>query len=245
MRNSNDSLDDIRRSLRGLKGQLHILETNVPVETQVEYFRISERIGRGMDDDFPLDEQIDLINSPDLTEREKKYCMVALAHSGDVRAYRALESYAGRAEPALKDWAEMALMEARMSLEIELSDEKQIFISTGLGGKGSMLRFFVLMRSRALKPFAPYQKELIEQEFPFQIEKSGGTFEQISVEKNYITLLFLMEINANIRLVLDRAIAECNQYGDFINGLYLITNVKVFSREEILKELNKAAANEK
>ncbi|MDR2628140.1 MAG: hypothetical protein LBC40_08930 [Dysgonamonadaceae bacterium] len=223
-----------------MKGHLRILETNVPVETQMEYFRISEKIGRLPDKPIPFEHQLDLINAPNASEKEKKYCLAALAHSGDVRAYRALEAYAGHPEPALKDWAAMALMEARVSLEAELSDEKQIFISTGLGGKGSKLRFFALMKSKKLKPFSPYQKDLIEREFPFQIGMSNGSVDDISVEKNYITLVFLLEISANIRHVLDNAIIECNQYGDFIDTSYLVTNVKIFSKEDIENELKKA-----
>ena len=48
-----------------------------------------------------------------------------------VRAYRLLEEYTQHPDPEVTDWAYMALMESRISLESDFSDEKQIYISTG------------------------------------------------------------------------------------------------------------------
>jgi hypothetical protein len=242
MKNSNNKFEEIQQTLGRMKDYLHILETNVPVEMQMEYFRFSGNIRNDTAaKSISIEDQIKRLNAPDLPEIEKKYYMVALAHSADVLAYRALESYVNHLEPELKDWAAMALMEARVALEAELSDEKRIFISTGLGGQGSKLRFFALLKSKKLKSFSPYQKNLVEREFLFQIEKNEGIVEELTVEENYITLIFLIEVNINLKQVLDNSIAECNQYGNFVDLNYLITNVKIYNREEIQKELEKSA----
>ncbi|MDR1119405.1 MAG: hypothetical protein LBM08_00630 [Dysgonamonadaceae bacterium] len=242
MKNDIDKLEEIRHSLSKVKEHLRILETNVPVEKQMEYFHFSENVRRNAAvKPIPVEEQINIINTPDSPEEDKKYYMAVLAQSGNVLAYRALESYASHPNPELKDWADMSLMVARVSLEMELSGEKQIFISTGLGGRGSKLRFFALLKSKHLKPFSSYQKELIEREFPFQIEKNEGFIDELHIEENYVTLLFLIEISINIKGVLDNLIVECNQYGDFMDAGYLLTNVKIYSPKEIQKELEKTA----
>ena len=46
--------------------------------------------------------------------------------------------------PRSADWAYMALMESRISLESDFSDEKQIYISTGLGRKRGEAAFLCL-----------------------------------------------------------------------------------------------------
>ncbi len=240
MKNSDDVLRDFQNSMDGMKGHLHILESSVPVEKQMEYFHFSEKVKKNTTiKPIPLEDQIVALGLPDTTVEEKKYFMVKLAGSADVSAYRALESYARNPDPDLSDWATMALMEARIALEAEFSDEKQIFISTGLGGKDDHLRFFSLFKSNELKPFSDYQKELIEREFSFFLEKHGGKMEKLEVKENYITLVFLIGFNMNIKLALDEAILECNQYGNFIDTTFLITNVKVYDEEEIRKELEK------
>ncbi len=240
MKNNDEVFKKFQDSIEGMKGHLHILESSVPVEKQMEYFNFSENVKKDKTvKPIPIEDQIELLNTQDSTLEEKKYYMVMLAGSADVTAYRALESYAKNPEPDLSDWAAMSLMEARIALEAELSDEKQIFISTGLGGKDDKLRFFSLFKSNDLKPFSDYQKELIQREFPFYMEKHGGIIEELEVEENYVTLVFLIDFSMNIKQSLDEAIIECNQYGDFINNSFLITNVKVYNKEEIQLELEK------
>ena len=240
MKADDDIIKNIQQSLERMKGQLRVLESNVSVEKQMEYFQYSERIRKNStQEQTPIEEQIAALNNPDATTEELKHIMVCLAGSVDVASYRALETYAQAPHLELEDWASMALMEARVALESDLSDEKQIFISTGLGGRGSKLRFFALLSSSELEPFSPYQRELVEREFPFFLEKFNIEIESLVIEENYITLVFLINFSMNMKQALEEAVTECNQYGDFLNSRYLITNTKIYNREEIEEELKK------
>jgi hypothetical protein len=238
MKNGRDIFKELQQSLEGLKGHLHVLEMCVPVEKQMEYFRFSENL-RKSEKSETVDNQIQVLNSPDTSYPELKYALSFLAISGNIKAYRAIESYNEVHKDNLDDWAILSLMQAKITLESELSDEKQIFISTGLGGKGDLLRFAAFFKSNHLKSFSPYQKQLIEKEIPFYIERYGGEMEEIKVADNYFTALFLVDIQLDIKFMLEKAIAECNQFGDFINNNFTITNVKMFSEEDIQKELQK------
>jgi hypothetical protein len=187
-----------------------------------------------------VEEQIEALSSPDSTPEEVKYAMTFLATSGDVKAYRALESYTK--DPTtnqLVDWASMSLLQAKITLESEFSDEKQIFISTGLGGKGSQLRFYAFFRAEGLKPFSDYQRDLINKEISFYIHKYQGEVEEINIESNYFSVVFLISLQVDLRIMLQNAIAECNEYGNFINCNFVVTNVKIFDSEEIKRELRK------
>lgn len=162
--------------------------------------------------------------------------MVNLAVSGEVKAYRAIETYN---KAHRDDWSSMSMLQAKITLESEFSDEKQIFISTGLGGKGDKLRFFAFFKSNRLKKFSDYQKDLISKEIPYFIQKHNGIWEDMQICDNYFTLLFLINIQVDIKAMLEQAIEECNQYGNFINTGFIITNVKVFTEDDIQRELQK------
>jgi hypothetical protein len=234
MRNDKNALKDLQHSLENLKGNLHVLETSVPVEKQMEYFRFSEAIRSEIPDERSVERQIKVLSSDEASPAEIKYALTFLAISCDVKAYRAIESYH---ESHSDDWAVMAMMQAKITLESEFSDEKQIFISTGLGGKGNLLRFFAFFKSNRRKNFSDYQKTLIEKEILYSMQKHHGTLEKIQIRDNYFTVLFLIHVQVDIKTMLDEALDECNQYGNFIDKGFVITNVKEFTDEEIQKEL--------
>jgi hypothetical protein len=229
----NTFFNELHQTLGNQKGHLQILETTVPVEKQMEFFRFSENI-KSEESPDSIEHRIEILNSPDSSEKEIKYTLASLAVSGDIKAYRALESYNKTHQD---DWAAMSLIQAKIMLETTLSDEKLIFISTGLGGKGEQLRFTALFKSNRLKVFSDYQRDLIEKEISFYINRNGGETEEINIAENYFTILFLIDYSINVKTLLENAIRECNQYGDFINAGFTVTNIKRFSEDEIQKEL--------
>jgi len=236
MKNDRNALKDLQLSLENLKGNLHVLETNVSVEKQMEYFRFSEAIRVDSFNKRLVDAQMKVLSSTEASSAEIKYALAFLAISGNVKAYRAIEAYH---ELHSDDWADMAFMQAKITLESEFSDEKQIFISTGLGGKDDQLRFYAFFKSKGGENFSDYQRKLIEKEIPYCIQKYQGMPEELEIRDNYFTLLFLIHIRVDIKAMLEEAVEECNQYGNFISKGFIITNVKVFSEEEIRFELMK------
>ena len=236
MKNDRNTLKELQNSLENIKGNLHVLEVNIPVEKQMEYFRYAEGIRRDNVNSPTVQENIRILFSTDSSHIDKKYALAFLATSGSVDAFRAIEAYN---ETCSDDWAVMSLMQARITLESEFSDEKQIFISTGLGGKDDKLRFYAFFKSKGKRIFSDYQKKLTEKELFYSIQNNQGIIEEIQIQDKYFTILFLINFHVNIKAMLDEAIDECNQYGDFINKGFTITNVKMFSEEEIQNELSK------
>ena len=247
MKEDNDIFKKFRDSFSKIDGHFHILEQRVPVERQMEYFKYSEKIRKDQDKpdiskmDFSVFE--DSLDDPESTVEHKKYVLSILATSRQVKAYRILEEYAQAPDPDVADWAYMALMESRIALESELSDEKQIYISTGLGGKGEKVRFYVLILANELKPFLEYQKKVIEREFPYSLEKAGCEIERLTIGEKYMELVFLIPVRADIKQALDKVINECNQYGNFLSQVFTITNVKELSAEEVEEIIKKNGGN--
>lgn len=236
MKNDRNALKELQHSLENIKGNLHVLEINVPVEKQMEYFHFSETIRQDPSDTEVVENQINILSSSESSPADIKYALAFLAISGDVKAYRAIEAYY-QEHPS--DWSALSYIQAKITLESEFSDEKQIFISTGLGGRGDLLRFFAFFKSKRGIQFSDYQKKLIEKEAPYYIQSNQGISEEIQIHDNYFTLLFLIRLQVDIKTMLEEIIDECNQYGDFIDKGFVITNVKVFTDEEIQKELKK------
>ncbi|MCD7938197.1 MAG: hypothetical protein LUG98_15175 [Tannerellaceae bacterium] len=245
MKEKSDIFERFRNSFSNMQGHFHILEQRVPVELQMEYFKYSEQLRKEKEEITDRDYTIYIENLSDreTTTERKKYVLSSLAASHDVRAYRVLEQYVQDPDPDVTDWAYMALMESRISLESELSEEKQIYISTGLGGRGEKLRFYVLMLASEDKPFEEYQRQIIEREFAYYLPKDDCEIEEVRIHDQYVELIFLVPVRINLKAILDNVIAECNQYGNFLSNTFTVTNVKELAQDEIDEILGKKYGN--
>ena len=211
----------------------HILEDLVPIEEQMEYFRYFERL-RSENLPFTRDEEVALLFSPDASVSRKKRSLTLLASIPDVGAYRSIETYhSSPLEPELTHWSSMALVSSRIVLSSDLSGQQQVYISSGLGGQDKKLRFFSLLTTVDRSPLTDLQKEIVEREFTFQLEKSDVIIEKFEIKDNYFTIQMLFSFDTNAKTCLNDAVRECNQYGNFLDSRFLFTNVKVLSEKEI------------
>ncbi len=229
-------------SFSKLEGHFHILEQRVPVNVQMEYFKYSEEMRKQKSSDLVTDEEIDvifnLLEISDAPEEEKKQLLTTLAISKSVKAYRLLEEYVEHPDDRVADWAYMALMESRISLESEFSNEKQIYISTGLGGKDERLRFFALFVSKDKLPFQEYQSHVIEREFPYLLSHENCEIERLAKE----TVERMPELTRRIFIanrIHDKTYQEIADGGDFLSEMFTITNVKELSESEVADIISK------
>ena len=216
-------------------GQLSIIELRVPVETQMEYFHTSNKM-RGKSDRPAINaDDAPKLYDDSVSEETKKGIISNFALSHDVKLYRFLQEFhAAQAEGShLRDWTSMALVEFRISIESELLDEKQVYISTGLGGRDYMLRYCVVMIAEDKKPFLPYQREMIEREIPFGLAAYGCEAERIVVHDLHVEMMMLAPLTGNIKTALANVVEECNSYGNFISPDVTVTNIREFTEEEI------------
>lgn len=247
MKEKEDIFSEFRDSFSKIDGRFHILEQRVPVELQMEYFKYSEQIRKERSGltDIEYDTFVETLNDDETSTEYKRYVLSSLATSRQVRAYRALEEYVNHPSEDVSDWAYMALMESRISLESELSDEKQVYISTGLGGRGEKLRFYMMFPAKENIPFTPLQRQIIEREFAYYLEQDHCEIERITIHDVFVDLIVLVPVRLNIKTVLDKIINECNLYGDFLYDSYTITNVKELTEAEVRVLLDKKYGNSK
>ncbi len=229
-----DNLFDKIREMTGkFPERFNILEEQIDVKIQMEYFKFSRKLKKEKNS-TPID--IDTINDIDfstLSSTEQKTYLVKIAGIDDPKAFRFLEDFVKMASPDIKDWAILALQESKMLLESTLLNENQIFISTGLGGKGNMLRYFIVLIGEGIEEFAEFQQKIISSEFEFALKNNHCELEKIEFQENYTTILALIPFDIPFQKIFRTTLEECNQFGSFLKPNFLVTNVKPLTLTEI------------
>ncbi|HOP04375.1 MAG TPA: hypothetical protein PL017_07865 [Tenuifilaceae bacterium] len=242
MENNDNILKKIREIVGNAAENFSILEHQVDVKVQIEYFDFSRNHPSPDDPELEIQRE-ELLYSTEVSLEEKKSLLVSLASFDKPEAYRVIERFVPKAEEGLKEWALMALQESRMLLESKLLDEQQVFISTGLGGGNGKLRYFVVVFSYSGEPFTQTQKELLRSEFEFTLPKFKAEVEEIRFELNYATLMALVPLDVPVKEPFDATISECNSLGEFVHEGFIITNVKKLTSNEI-EEIKKNPPSE-
>ncbi len=235
--------DKIKEMLGSSQHNFSVLEEQIDLALQMEYFEMTKKERKQIDQEAIM-EKSDLLYADTFPNDEKKRLLVQLAGLENVESYRTIEKYAQNAGEEMHDWAVLAQQESRMSLESSLLDEKQIFISTGLGGKDSKLRYFVVLLSKNKNELNETQQKIVRNEFDFALKQNKGEMEEMKFAEHFVTMLAVLPLDISIKDVFQRAIDECNELGDFLSSDFLITNVKKFSIEEVKKILKQKSGNE-
>jgi len=230
--------NNIQKALENLPQNFSILEERIEIEIQMKYFEFAKKIRSAGMAKNSLDRMEDLF-SDEVGEETKKEILCLIANTDDVKAYRAIEKFVKQTEGEIKQWAILALQESRMLLQSSLLDEQQVFISTGLGGKGKMLRYYVVFinnnREELLKQS---QQKLVKDELIYEVKANQGEFESMDFMEGFSTSLVMLPLQTDIKKVLQNVVDECNQYGNFLHQDMIVTNVKVMSRSEIIQLLH-------
>ncbi len=230
-----DNLYDKLRELTGkIPEKFSILEEQIDVKLQMEYFKFSSRIKKSI----PKDTPIVLEEIPDLYDEKIsieviKESLVKLASIDDPKAYRLIEAYLKDGKPELNHWTILAQQESKMLLESTLLNENQVFISTGLGGKGNMLRYFIVFIGEEISEFNDFQQNILKSEFEFALKSNQSELEEITFNEHFATMVVLIPFDVPFQKIFREAIAECNNYGNFLKPNFLVTNVKKLSTKEI------------
>ncbi|MEN8230385.1 MAG: hypothetical protein ABFS38_19640 [Bacteroidota bacterium] len=242
MKEHENLYEKIQEILGGTPSNLKILEHQIDMDLQVEYYEYSRKLKNELDESWAFD-HMRYLPEPGYSHDVKKEILARLASIENVQCYRAIESYVDMAEEPLKDWALLALNESRMQLESKIMEENQVFISTGLGGKKQKLRYFVVLMSRTKTDLTPTHQMVIHNEFEFILKKFDAEVEEVNFSGYLATILLLLPMNYSLKMVFQEAINECNQYGNFLEEDYIVTNVKTFSFKEIKEFLKRKSDN--
>ncbi len=227
--------EKIQKILKYLPGNFNILEEQIDVTVQKEYLDFINTINfKKYSEDEIIKESKNLFLE-NVDNDIKKRNLILLAHLGTVKSYRIIEKFYNNSTDEIRKWSLLALQECRMFLQSYLTDEDQAYISSGLGGKGKKLRYFIVIISINNKPFTETHKKLIKEEFKLISKEYNSEIEEISFNKNYSSLKVLIPMDVAVGEVIEGGISKCNEIGRFISDSYFITNIKIPSEQEILE----------
>ncbi len=131
----------------------------------------------------------------------------------------------------------MALQESRLKLESQLLDENKVLITTGLGGKGFKLRYFIVLFTPNGMPLNNAQRSIITKELKYCMRLNGSELEDIEFEDSFASVLCMIPLNVPPQSLFQSVIKECNVLGNFLFKEFIITNVKALSSDEIREVL--------
>lgn len=229
--------ENIQKALENLPDNFSILEEQIDMEVQLQYFEFTGKIRKPEFPEECFKNREQLFDTEVGTER-KREILSGIANIDDVAAFRTIEKFLQSASGELKSWATLAFQESRMLMQSSLLDEQQIFISTGLGGKGHKLRYFtVFINQQQQEILTSTQRKLLKDELIFEMEKCGGEFEVIDFMEGFSSAQVMLPLKADIKQVFRNIVDECNQYGHFLKEDFMITNVKILTRGEIIQFL--------
>jgi len=230
--------EKIQEMLGKNPGSLKVMEEQVDMDLQVEYFECSKRLREEKEESWAL-ELSQYLNEPGYSTDVKKEILARLATIEKVECYRIIESFVEEGEESLHKWALLSLNESRLQLESKILDENQVFISTGLGGKDQKLRYFVVVMTRTRSDLTPTHQMVIQNEFEYILRKFDAEIEEFNFSGYLSTIMLLLPMNYSLRTVFKEAIQECNRYGNFLNDDFIVTNVKTLSFQEIKEFLER------
>lgn len=232
MEENENLYEKIREILGNTPANLKVLEQQIDMDLQLEYYECSMRVREDRSEDWAV-QHMQSLTAPEYGDELKKEILARMASMDRVECFRAIEDYVQEAPESMIQWAIMALNESRMLLESKLMDESQVFISTGLGGKDEKLRYFVVLMTRCKVDLTESQKMVIQNEFEFILKKFDAVLEEADFSDYLATLTLLLPMNYSLKSVFKQAIDECNRYGDFLNDDFIVTNVRILSFGEI------------
>lgn len=228
---------NIRKVLDDLPDNFSILEEQIDIDVQMKYFERAQKVRSKLqaDEYFENREQLFL---PEINIEQKKEILLSIAVIDDVKAFRTIEKFLNQAEGELKQWAILAFQESRMLIQSSLLDEQLVFISTGLGGKGQKLRYYVVFINKNRELILnSVQQKLLKDEVIFELNKHEGEFESMDFSEGFSTVLAMLPLQSDLKQIFRNIIDECNQYGGFLDDDMIVTNVKIMSRNEIIEML--------
>ena len=239
-------IENIEQLLAIAGSNLSILEEEVDIKVQKEYFELAEQLSQNPDEYPEISKQY-LENINDLFDdaidpEVKKKMLVVLATIDDVSVYRTIENLS-KLDTPLQKWAIISLQQSRMLLQSTLLDDPGVFISTGLGGHGLLLRYFCVFFNRLPGELESFQQNILRNETATAITKVEGSIESVDFHEDYATMLMLLPLKTDLQPLFADIIDECNQYGNFLHENMIITNVKKLTEQEIhqlLRNKNKA-----
>ncbi|SDD00119.1 hypothetical protein [Williamwhitmania taraxaci] len=233
-----DNIYGLIQNLLGKEHDISILQEVIDVDTQMAYFDHVHQQGKAF-----MAEELSAVEAKlndSTTDLDGlRNILVCLAITPKVKAYRILEQFAERAEGEIHSWAIMAFQESRVHIQSSLGEQPHALISSGMGGEGHRLRYFVVVQPGSATMFSEPQKAILEKELNFSLNKVDSLLEHIIYYDGFACLTVLIPLQISLPNLFNEVIESCNLLGGFLSEKMIITNVKALEEAEVRSILSK------
>jgi hypothetical protein len=204
------------------------------LETHIDYIQSTHSHEFREYSDEEVAELGKILLSTDTSDAHRKQCLGILAHLGTVTACQILSDYEAVAVgEEMKIWAELAKQECRMFLEMDLTDESQAVISSGLGVDANRIRFFYLVLPLPGQKFHEGQEIVVRIAFEEVAKNFGCDVEEVVFNAEHIGITALVPMDVAPGDFVLAAIGECNLHEEMVLEYYYSTNVRIPVEEEV------------
>lgn len=239
MNNDAQSLEDLQTMFEANPQRFNVIEEPIDMELQINYLKRSKRLRKQRKKLEDVLAQLPLLYDEHTRLEEKRDLVIILAGFDQVEAFRALEAYKQVADGDMKPYIALAYQEAKIALESSLLDEKFTFISSGLGGKGTKLRFFICLFHADMQAYSAVQQKILRNELNYVFSQHQAECETIEFSGSFAKIFALMPFTAEAHTIVAQVAKECNsQHDTFISSDFILTNVKSLDDSEIERYVN-------
>jgi hypothetical protein len=238
----NENDDGLCEALSQIPDRFVVAEEELDGAVHAEYARNVQHLMACQPQEVGLEARQTLFD-PTAPLEVKREILVRLALSETVDAYRVIEQYAKKPDPALAKWSKVALYECRMALESELLEEPVGIISTGLGGAQHRLRYLVAI-GLSCGPLRDAQQRRVESVWRTICGRHDSFLERVNFHPTHVLLTLLISMETPVGTVIDVGIAAANGDAPILRRNYFVTNVAVPIEEEIVHVLKEISGNE-
>ena len=164
----------------------------------------------------------------------KKKLLFLLGEFATPECFQVLKRYIDNEKSTYKDWALLALQELRFHIENELYEEGRDMIMSPVGGKGNMLRYYVVVSKKKGKQFTNEEKDILKQALTRITKRMQSEVEDFKFDKAYVLIKMLTSVDVVSGKVIDTFLDECK---DILRYHYFMVNTHKPTKKEIAEYL--------
>lgn len=221
----NENLENkINSMLEGKPKDIKVIEFGIDFNVVKSYLKLMASLPSPLDES-EIVEQSKNIN--ELSETEQQKLLAQLAQQGSVPAYRTIEAFMESAEGEMKKWGIVALQHCRMQVENDLLDEPVGFIATGLGGKGSKIRYYMVLKSN--EALRTVMVEEVEYQYKKIMADYDSELEEVEQLEDYILIKMLCPFKTQPAELVEEGLPLV----PFLSNKFVVTNMMKPTLEKI------------
>ncbi len=176
---------------------------------------------------------------PEVPIEIKQRVIILMSHLDSVTAFREMEKYAENPDDGLQLWANTALEECRMFMEMSLSEDVEggeevgVFMGGGLGGHKNSMRCYFMVLPMPGNEMTDELNALIEVSLKQTGKEIRVVVEDFFYSKNHLGFTALIPFDVAIAEFMETSIERCGAAGAQVYPHYYACNGEMPDEAEI------------